>query len=37
MDWDVAKAKDQIAYGGRYGAKRVMEAVYKNNIEVFRR
>lgn len=35
-EWNVDKAKDEIANGGRYGAKRVMEAVYRNNIEVFR-
>ena len=35
-DWDVEKAEGQIANGGRYGAKRVMEAVYRNNIDVFR-
>lgn len=35
MDWDVEKVKDQIAHCGRYGAKRVMEAVYRNNIKVF--
>ena len=35
-EWNVEQAKDEIANGGRYGAKRVMEAVYRNNIEVFR-
>ena len=35
-EWNVDKAKDEIANGGRYGAKHVMEAVYRNNIEVFR-
>ena len=35
-EWNVDKAKDEIANGGRYGAKRVMEAVYRNNIDVFR-
>ena len=35
-EWNVEKAKDEIANGGRFGAKRVMEAVYRNNIEVFR-
>ena len=35
-DWDVEKAKDQIAHGGRFGKKRVMEDVYRNNIEAFR-
>lgn len=35
-EWNVESAKDEIANGGRYGAKRVMEAVYRNNIEVFR-
>ena len=35
-DWDVEKAQDQIAHGGRFGKKRVMEDVYRNNIEVFR-
>ena len=34
-DWNVEKAKDQIAHGGRFGKKRVMEDVYRNNIEVF--
>ena len=27
-EWNVERAKDEIANGGRYGAKRVMEAVY---------
>lgn len=36
MNWDVEKAKDQILHGGRFGKKRVMEDVYKNNIDVFR-
>lgn len=36
-EWDVEKAKDTIANGGRFGAKRVMEAVYRNNIGVFHR
>ena len=27
-DWDVEKAKVQIAHGGRFGKKRVMEDVY---------
>ena len=35
-EWNVDKAKDEIANGGRYGAKRVMESVYRNNIDVFR-
>ena len=35
-EWNVEEAKRQIANGGRYGAKRVMEAVYRNNIDVFR-
>ena len=35
-EWNVEQAKDEIANGGRYGAKRVMEAVYRNNIDVFR-
>ncbi len=35
-EWDVDKAKGEIANGGRYGAKRAMEAVYRNNIGVFR-
>ena len=35
-EWNVEEAKNQIANGGRYGAKRVMEAVYRNNIDVFR-
>ena len=35
-DCDAGKAKDQIAHGGRYGAKRVMEAESRNNIGVFR-
>ncbi len=35
-DWDVEKAQDQVAHGGRFGKKRVMEDVYRNNIEVFR-
>ena len=35
-EWNVERAKDEIANGGRYGAKRVMEAVYRNNIDVFR-
>ena len=36
MTWDIQKAKDQILHGGRFGKKRVMEDVYKNNIDVFR-
>ena len=36
MNWNAEKAKDEIINGGRYGAKRVMEAVYRNNIDVFR-
>ena len=36
VEWNAEDAKDQIVNGGRYGAKRVMEAVYRNNIEVFR-
>ena len=35
-EWNVEEVKNQIANGGRYGAKRVMEAVYRNNIDVFR-
>ena len=35
-DWNVEEAKDSIRNGGRFGAKRVMEAVYRNNIDVFR-
>ena len=35
-EWNVAAAKETIANGGRFGAKRVMEAVYRNNIDVFR-
>ena len=35
-EWNVEQAKDEIANGGRYGAKRVMEEVYRNNIDVFR-
>ena len=35
-DWNVEEAKDSIKNGGRFGAKRVMEAVYRNNIDVFR-
>ena len=35
-DWNVEEAKDTIKNGGRFGAKRVMEAVYRNNIDVFR-
>jgi len=35
-DWNVERAKDSIRNGGRFGAKRVMEAVYRNNIDVFR-
>jgi len=34
-DWNVEEAKDSIKNGGRFGAKRVMEAVYRNNIAVF--
>ena len=36
-EWDAEKAKDTIANGGRFGPKRVMEEVYRNNIGVFRR
>lgn len=36
-DWDAEKAKDQAAHGGRFGKKRVMEDVYRNNVNVFRR
>ena len=35
-DWNVEEAKDTIRNGGLFGAKRVMEAVYRNNIDVFR-
>ena len=35
-NWDVDKALETIATGGRFGKKRVMEAVYRNNIDVFR-
>ena len=35
-EWNVENAKDEIANGGRFGPKRVMEAVYRNNIDVFR-
>ncbi len=34
--WDVMKAKETIANGGRFGKKRVMENVYRNNIQIFR-
>ncbi len=36
VDWNVEEAKENISNGGRFGAKRVMEAVYRNNIDVFR-
>ncbi len=35
--WNAEQAKDMIANGGRFGKRRVMEAVYKDNIAVFRR
>ena len=36
MTWAIQNAKDKILHGGRFGKKRVMEDVYKNNIDVFR-
>ena len=36
-EWDAEKARATIANGGRFGLKRVMEEVYRNNIGVFRR
>lgn len=32
-DWDAEKAKDQIAHGGCFGKKRVMEDVYRIIID----
>ena len=34
--WNAEKALDGIKHGGRFGAKRVREAVYRDNIDVFR-
>ena len=35
-DWNVEEALETIRHGGRFGAKRIREAVYKDNVEVFR-
>ena len=35
--WNVDWAKDQAANGGRFGPKRVREAVYRNNCDIFQR
>ena len=35
-NWNAEKAKEEIKHGGRFGAKRVREAVYRDNIDIFR-
>ncbi len=35
-EWNAEEALETIRHGGRFGAKRVREAVYKDNIGVFR-
>ncbi len=35
-EWNVEEALETIRHGGRFGAKRVREVVYTDNVEVFR-
>ncbi|MBQ6103804.1 MAG: TIGR02452 family protein [Kiritimatiellae bacterium] len=36
MEWNAEEALETIRHGGRFGKKRIMEAVYRSNAEVFR-
>ena len=35
-EWNAEEALETIRHGGRFGAKRIRETVYKDNVEVFR-